>query len=113
MPAEGSGSGGREGLALLRTAISREWLVLIALISGAEAKPAVHRPRWAPRPWGKRDKGSLCKTPEASSHSGGAGCLGREPGSPETGVGGAPPGWLTPLCPEPAACPQSSQHIFK
>lgn len=87
MPAEGSGRSGREGLALLRTAISREWLVLIALISRAEAKPAVHRPRLAPRPWRKRNKGSRCKTPEASSHSGGAGCLGREPGSPETGRG--------------------------
>lgn len=59
VPAEGSGRSGREGLALLRTAISREWLVLIALISRAEAKPAVHRPRLAPRPWRKEQRESL------------------------------------------------------
>lgn len=47
MPAEGPGQSGHEGLALLSTAISREWLVLIALISQAEAKPAVHRPHLA------------------------------------------------------------------
>lgn len=56
MLAEGSGRSGREGLALLRTAISREWLVLIALISRAEAKPAVHRPRLAPGAPGKEEQ---------------------------------------------------------
>lgn len=62
MPAEGSGRSGREGLALLRTAISREWLVLIALISRAEAKPAVHRPCLAPRgPGGRGTKGVAAK----------------------------------------------------
>lgn len=59
MPAEGSGRRGREGLALLRTAISREWLVLIALISRAEAKPAVHRPRLAPGAPGREEQREL------------------------------------------------------
>lgn len=84
MPAEGSGRSGWEGLALLRTAISKEWLVLIALISRAEAKPAVHRPRLAPRPPGKE------KQRKWLQNSGGffsfwRGWLSREPGSPETG----------------------------
>lgn len=56
MLAEGSGRSGREALALLRTAISREWLVLIALISGGEAKPAVQRPRLAPGAPGKEEQ---------------------------------------------------------
>lgn len=101
--AEGSGRSGREGLALLRTAISREWLVLIALISRAEAKPAVHRPRLAPGAPGKEEQRETLLWE--------LGTVGDwELGGPETG--GAKPGWLTPLRPEPMFRLQSSQHSF-
>lgn len=117
MPAEGSGRSGREGLALLRTAISREWLVLIALISRAEAKPAVHRPRLAPGAPGREEQRELLQN-FGGLFSFWRGWLLREQGmvgnweigGPETGW--VQPGWPTPQCPEPASCLQMSQHIF-
>lgn len=67
-----AGGSGWKGLALLRTAISREWLVLIALIRRSQAcrSQAAHRPRLAPGPQGERNKGSHCTTSESSSCSG-------------------------------------------
>lgn len=114
--AEGSGRSGREGLALLRTAISREWLVLIALISRAKAKPAVHRPRLAPGAPGKEEQRETLQNfgglfPWEGRLLRELGMVGDwELGGPE--AGGVEPGWLTPLCPEPMSCLQSSQHIF-
>lgn len=100
-----AGGSGWEGLALLRTAISREWLVLIALIRRSQAcrSQAAHRPRLAPRPQGERNKGSHCTTLESSSCSGAL-------GEPRGGWG---PGWPTSLCPAPSSCLQSSRRMFK
>ena len=59
MPAEGSGRSGPEGLALLRTAISREWLVLITLISRVEARPAIAQATFGSVAPGKEQRESL------------------------------------------------------
>lgn len=106
---------GREGLALLRIAISREWLVLIR--SDQPSRSQACHSQAASGSWGPRGRGTkgviaklwgrlLILEGLAAMGAGNGGYL----GGPETG--GARPGWLTPLCLEPTSCLQMSQHIF-